>query len=146
MPTASTEHTYRYITLTTADGEPTALWLLQVEKELMENAISVPNDEAADAGWSKLILTDADYTAAFSNCTMQIPPVPGARPPEAPVGPFCAWERRRDSWNAMRKIVVSLLRDCETMSSRNSTFDMTFWSTATPGNFDKYRVSTPSSD
>ena len=59
------EHQYPFPVLTRTSTRPTALWLQSVEQQLLENAMSVANPGAAEAGWSRLIMQDDEYGEAF---------------------------------------------------------------------------------
>ena len=62
------EHQYPYPILTKTDKRPSALWLLEVERQLLQNAMSVANIDAIKAGWSKLVMDEKEYFQ-HSNCT-----------------------------------------------------------------------------
>lgn len=70
------EHQYPYPILTKTEKRPTALWVQTIEQQLLENAMSVANPGAAEAGWSKLVMDNTEYEEAFPTCNFNIPDAP----------------------------------------------------------------------
>jgi hypothetical protein len=91
-------HQYRHPVLTKAQGKPTALWLLDVEEQLLANAVGIPNPDAVEAGWCKLVMDDTDYSTSFPNCTFACPTLEGGQK---------KWNRMREVDNELKNQLLT---------------------------------------